>query len=644
MEDCLQDWSPCSSRSPSSLSPNPNSFSFDSELWLMAEQRTQEILCIVQPNIFSDKRRKDVIKYVKGLVKGYFGTEVLSFGSFPLKTYLADGDVDLTVFSHSYCEDDLASGISNLLKGQRDFEFRVKDVQYIQAQVKIVKCTVRDIAVDISFNQMAGLCTLCFLEQVDQLVGKDHLFKRSVVLVKAWCYYESRILGAHYGLLSTYAIETLVMYVINLFHSSLRGPLEVLYRFLQYYSTFDWDNYSMSINGPVALSSITEVTRNLYSNGLFMGGEFLKNCRDMFSVLIKAHEVREQEFPIKCLNILDPLKDNNNLGRSICKGNFYRIMCALSHGAQKLENIIMLSGVNMGQELENFFMNTLDRNGRGERPDLPVPVPAFGIGRSEVSDLCIDYDSYDSALQYIEWYKDYTLTLSMQPNLTPSFGWNESTRTWSMQKNLNESHQRGTDAFIPRMPFYLPNASQLPAVPLDVMDTGTSRGTGAYIPDVSHNMQEIEMQMERDKSTESKLVGFLTYKKLAQKGQVADPSKTEKGRNNELFNLSPEEFPILPGAENPVPLEKSHSDQLDMKTLHAKTSSLIIGNFEFGISNQSLSPLGLLKKEVDSTISYPLGSTKGVQKEEKLLKSNEEKTPIDHFQLKDDKDFPPLAF
>jgi hypothetical protein len=39
--------------------------------------------------------------------------------------------------------------------------------------------------------------------QVDRLVGKDHLFKRNIILIKAWCYYESRILGAHYGLIST---------------------------------------------------------------------------------------------------------------------------------------------------------------------------------------------------------------------------------------------------------------------------------------------------------------------------------------------------------------------------------------------------------------------------------------------------------
>ena len=69
--------------------------------------------------------------------------------------------------------------------------------------------------------------TSLIILQVDRLIGKDHLFKRSIILVKAWCYYESRILGAHHGLISTYALETLVLYIFHLFHSSLDGPLAV---------------------------------------------------------------------------------------------------------------------------------------------------------------------------------------------------------------------------------------------------------------------------------------------------------------------------------------------------------------------------------------------------------------------------------
>jgi hypothetical protein len=33
-------------------------------------------------------------------------------------------------------------------------------------QVKLIKCLIENIVVDISFNQLSGICTLCFLEYV----------------------------------------------------------------------------------------------------------------------------------------------------------------------------------------------------------------------------------------------------------------------------------------------------------------------------------------------------------------------------------------------------------------------------------------------------------------------------------------------
>jgi hypothetical protein len=117
------------------------------------------------------------------------------------------------------------------------------------------------------------------------------------MLIKDWCYYESRILGAHHGLISTYALETLILYIFHIFDKSLDGPLavsyvlditiafisfnvilscssrympflggemlsgllQVLYRFLDYYSKFDWDNKGISLFGPVSLSSLPKL-------------------------------------------------------------------------------------------------------------------------------------------------------------------------------------------------------------------------------------------------------------------------------------------------------------------------------------------------------------------------------------------------
>ncbi|KAI3699086.1 hypothetical protein L2E82_43112 [Cichorium intybus] len=104
--------------------------------------------------------------------------------------------------------------------------FHVKEVQYIQAEEKIIKCVVDNIAVNIAFNKFGGLCNLCFLEEADILINQNGLFKRSIILIKAWCYYESS-LGGHDSI-SAYALGILVVYIFHLYNNHFAGPLEVV--------------------------------------------------------------------------------------------------------------------------------------------------------------------------------------------------------------------------------------------------------------------------------------------------------------------------------------------------------------------------------------------------------------------------------
>ncbi|KAK4606859.1 hypothetical protein RGQ29_000909 [Quercus rubra] len=347
---------------------NPDTCSIGSESWAIAERTTQEIVCRIQPTLATDHKRKEVIEYVQRLIRNRVGCEVVPYGSVPLKTYLPDGDIDLTTLSCPSVEDAWVYDVHAVLREEEHNEaarFEVKDIHCIDAEVKLVKCIVQNIVVDISFNQLGGLCTLCFLERVDRLVGKDHLFKRSIILIKAWCYYESRILGAHHGLLSTYALETLVLYIFHQFHSSLNEPLAVLYRFLDYFSRFDWESYCISLSGPVCKSSLPDIVAEVQENGgddLLLSEEFLRNCAEMFSVSPKGSETNSRAFTQKHLNIIDPLKENNNLGRSVNRGNFYRIRSAFRYGARKLGWILMLPGERIANELNKFFSNTLDRH------------------------------------------------------------------------------------------------------------------------------------------------------------------------------------------------------------------------------------------------------------------------------------------
>lgn len=39
--------------------------------------------------------------------------------------------------------------------------------------------------------------------------------------------------------------------------------MQVLYRFLEFFSNFDWDNFCVSLWGPVPISSLPDVAGNL---------------------------------------------------------------------------------------------------------------------------------------------------------------------------------------------------------------------------------------------------------------------------------------------------------------------------------------------------------------------------------------------
>ena len=65
--------------------------------------------------------------------------QVFPVGSVPLKTYLPDGDIDLAAFSdNQHSNDNLVNEVRNILESEENSEaaeYRVKEVQYIEAEV-----------------------------------------------------------------------------------------------------------------------------------------------------------------------------------------------------------------------------------------------------------------------------------------------------------------------------------------------------------------------------------------------------------------------------------------------------------------------------------------------------------------------------
>lgn len=644
---------------PSSFSSSPSSNCTLHPLpigarWEEGERTAQQIMSVIQPNAESENKRKEIIEYLQRLIEDEFGIKVFPFGSVPLKTYLPHGDIDLTAVSYSSTSYDLVAEICSLLKYEEknNTGVQVKDVLCVPAQVRVVKCTVGGICVDISFNQTAGLCAFYFLEQVDRFIGKNHLFKRSVILIKAWCYYESRLLGGFHGLISTYALETMVLHVINLFHSSLQCPLAVLYKFLEYYSTFDWNSYCIGINGLVLISSLPKIVVQLphNCNDLLLTDAFLRSSREatLSSVGVVGHQ--NSAFPVKFLNILDPLREDNNLGRCVSKGNFYRIRSALSYGAQKLGDILTLPLENTKNGLEKFFKDTLERNGKGRRADVVIPVRAYG---SEFSDSNSGSDDLLSGIDYGLWFHDYGVMYPVQPKTSANCRvWNSR---WielghnvqfdqNIYYNINQSPPSSVnDLTSIRLP--KTNAAF-------VKDKWKSRGTGTYIPNLEHLMRrniileatddEYEFGKEHDRGKEVESVDS-----SACTPREANLSSDEGG-NIDIFNFSIEEFPVLPGSK-PIPIQISQSDSPEPEQVKETSASLDSLEFDsFKLSSprsQSLSEAG---KQSDSEISVivdllndPITVT--VPEDQESSKSEENwVVPVQPLPLADDKEFPPL--
>ncbi|GAX73901.1 hypothetical protein CEUSTIGMA_g1351.t1 [Chlamydomonas eustigma] len=332
----------------------------------LLRDRTEQLISRIKPAQHSEARRKGVADFVTGLIVRCFAplpVSACTFGSVPLKTYLPDGDIDLSIFTSEHSlRDTWAIKLQGKLEEEQKnprAQYMIGEINVINAEVKLLKCLVDNIVVDISFNQIGGLCTLTFLESIDRRVDQDHFFKKSIILVKAWCYYESRVLGAHHGLISTYALETLVLYIFNCYHRQLSNPLEVLHRFLIEFSEFDWEHYCLSIQGPIPLASFpdfkVESTSELLEDPL-LPEEEMSSIIEQYSSP-QAISSSQKTFVVKSFNIMDQLLHTNNLGRSVSKANFLRIRRAFGHGAKTLAAIMEKDGEQAVEALDNFFRN-----------------------------------------------------------------------------------------------------------------------------------------------------------------------------------------------------------------------------------------------------------------------------------------------
>lgn len=262
----------------------------------------------------------------------------------------------------------------------------IRNVAYINARTPIVTMVVGNVVVDLTDNQGGSVAASALLEEADNLIQRNHLFKRSLLLLKAWAWCETprlvgkQVLGAQKGGLTSYGLSVMVLHLFASKASAddLVHPLDVFIRFFEVYSEFDWARNCLTLDGPVPFGSARQPRPGGGSKG--EGGKksrlqpLVRRVLAELSPSVEKEKEKEKaarrgrraskfgrssdgrdedssasgadssglsgaspHFPRRDCNIQDPLNALNNLGHSVTKENLKALRRALEQGRRQLE-------------------------------------------------------------------------------------------------------------------------------------------------------------------------------------------------------------------------------------------------------------------------------------------------------------------
>lgn len=145
---------------------------------------------------------RDIDAFVKETIRRTFprGSCMGSTGSFPLRCYLPESDLDVVIVNaegrdlvNGAQESALILRVFNSLclaiveadPGiAREAAFVIRNVEFRNARTKLAHCVVNNLDVDITVNQVNALESNLLLEEADRKIGNNHIFKKSVLLLK----------------------------------------------------------------------------------------------------------------------------------------------------------------------------------------------------------------------------------------------------------------------------------------------------------------------------------------------------------------------------------------------------------------------------------------------------------------------------
>ena len=381
------------------------------------------ILKRVGPNEENENERNSKFVFIKDIIANSITEKypdyipyVFTYGSFPIKTYLKEADIDITIIledknTHQILLDFSQNNINNtiLLLIKDSFENYNKenkqnifsDMNIIYGDIILLKCQISSMALDISINNFYGLFKILFMNYIFNQINSrfprndsnnnDNLnnnkliiFKRTILLIKAWCFYEGNLMGSNIGLMASCALEILIIYMFNLYYKDIKNEVDGFFYFFNLMNNIDLENNIITLFGLISDDKFRDKLFNRektekdkdnnlndllnipfwYIDNTSNNNDYLinlNNIKDFLQKIInseinlnindnKDEKIYKKIFQPKLFNIIDPLDSQNNLGKSINYHSFSKMKKAFEYMTKEIKII------NKIKALDNPFL------------------------------------------------------------------------------------------------------------------------------------------------------------------------------------------------------------------------------------------------------------------------------------------------
>mmetsp|Transcript_34239 Transcript_34239/g.75451 ORF Transcript_34239/g.75451 Transcript_34239/m.75451 type:complete len:915 (+) Transcript_34239:199-2943(+) len=301
---------------------------------------------------------------------------------------------------------------------EEDMPYSIRNVVISNSKTNIqVHCSADQQEVEISCNARQDVCMLALLEQIAVLVAPG-LFKRSLLLIRAWWMYET---GTYVGMpvkhyLDDNVICIMVCMVFNLHHSQILSPFHALAHFLAVFASYEGSTQAITLQGIVSFRSphssqltlIEPAASHLVTPALMERYWHLVNLNDGnapaeatsllmstssdddirsprhlgmhsppgISVPAQPYLQMSSRFERHSFNLVHPFT-HANMAQRVAPRRLLRLQKAFNMGATKITEIMEAGGGPAA--LDVFFPNLMAKYGQGfTRPDrIPESSPQF---------------------------------------------------------------------------------------------------------------------------------------------------------------------------------------------------------------------------------------------------------------------------